>query len=201
MAEPSTLTSLKNKIMKKNVLVFGLISGAVVSLTMAISMISLSKNHKCELGNGTMVIGYLSMLVAFSLIYVAVKNYRDKQNGGLISFGKAFTMGLFIALIASTMYVIVWAFVYHYFMPDFMDRYAAQMIESAKATANAAELQVKIAEMDKYKEMYKNPLFFALMTYAEILPVGLLVSLITGFILKRKEVENGKWKVVSCSSK
>lgn len=197
MAQPSTLTSLKNKIMKKNVLVFGLIAGVVVSVTMAIGMITLSKTHKCEMGNGSMVIGYLSMLVAFSLIYVAVKNFRDKQNNGLISFGKAFSMGLFISLIASTMYVITWAFVYHFYMPDFMDKYAAQMIESAKATANAAEVQAKIAEMDKYKELYKIPLFFALMTYAEILPIGLLVSLITGLILKRKEVENGKWKVES----
>ena len=188
MAEPSTLTSLKNKIMKKNVLVFGLIAGVVVSLTMAVGMITMSKTHKCEMGTGSMVIGYLSMLVAFSLIYVAVKNFRDKQNGGLISFGKAFKMGLFISLIASTMYVIVWAFVYHFYMPDFMDKYAAQMIESAKATASAAEVQQKIAEMDKYKELYKSPLFFALMTYAEILPVGLLVSLITGLILKRREV-------------
>ena len=188
MAEPSTLTSLKNKIMKKNVLVFGLIAGVVVSLTMAVGMITMSKTHKCEMGTGSMVIGYLSMLVAFSLIYVAVKNFRDKQNGGLISFGKAFKMGLFISLIASPMYVIVWAFVYHFYMPDFMDKYAAQMIESAKATASAAEVQQKIAEMDKYKELYKSPLFFALMTYAEILPVGLLVSLITGLILKRREV-------------
>ena len=176
--------------MKKNVLVFGLISGAVVSLTMAISMITMSKTHKCEMGTGSMVIGYLSMLVAFSLIYVAVKNFRDKQNGGLISFGKAFKMGLFISLIASTMYVIVWAFVYHFYMPDFMDKYAAQMIESAKAAASPAEVQQKIAEMDKYKELYKSPLFFALMTYAEILPVGLLVSLITGLILKRREARS-----------
>ena len=138
------------------------------------------------MGTGSMVIGYLSMLVAFSLIYVAVKNYRDKQNSGLISFGQAFKMGLYISLIASTIYVITWAFVYHFYMPDFMEKYGAQMIETAKATATAAEVQKKIAEMDKFKELYKSPFFFTLMTYAEILPVGLLVSLITGFILKKK---------------
>ena len=119
--------------MKKNVLVFGLISGLVVSTLMAISMVTMYNNPDAGHGGGSMIIGYLSMLVAFSLIFVAVKNYRDKQNGGVISFGKAFKIGLLIALIGSTMYVIMWALLYNFYMPDFMDRYCAQMIENAKA--------------------------------------------------------------------
>ncbi|MBP6686430.1 MAG: DUF4199 domain-containing protein [Lacibacter sp.] len=172
--------------MKKNVLVFGLISGLVVSTIMAISMITMYKNPNADHGVGSMIIGYLSMLVAFSLIYVAVKNYRDKQNGGVISFGKAFKMGLLIALIGSTMYVIMWSIVYNFYMPDFMDRYCAQMIENAKTTSTPAELQKLTEQMNSQKEMYKSPLFFVLFTYIEILPVGLLVSVITALILKRK---------------
>jgi Protein of unknown function (DUF4199) len=172
--------------MKKNVLVFGLISGLVVSIVMGINMVIMSKSANADHGAGSMVIGYLIMLVAFSFIFVAVKNYRDKQNGGVISFGKAFKMGLLIALIASTMYVIMWALLYNFYMPDFMDKYSAKMIEEARATSAPAELQKVIDEMNGYKEMYKNPLFFALFTYMEILPVGLLVSLVTALILKRK---------------
>lgn len=176
----------KNNLMKKNVFVFGLISGLIVSLIMSISMLTYSKHPELEMGSGAMIVGYLSMLVAFSLIYVAVKNFRDKKNNGFISFGKAFLIGLYITLIASTMYVIVWAFVYHNYMPDFMEKYTAHMLESAKATATPAELQEKTAEMARYKELYKSPVFFTLMTYAEILPVGLLVSLITGLILMKR---------------
>ena len=172
--------------MKKNVLVFGLISGLVVSTIMAISMIYMNNNPEAKMGIGSMIIGYLSMLVAFSLIFVAVKNYRDKQNGGVISFGKAFKMGLLIALIGSTMYVIMWSIVYNFYMPDFMDKYCAQMIESAKATSTPAELQKLTEQMNTQKEMYKNPLFFVLFTYFEILPVGLIVSLVTALILKKK---------------
>ncbi len=172
--------------MKKNVLVFGLISGLVVSTIMSISMLTINNNPEIELGNTAMIVGYLSMLVAFSLIYVAVKNFRDKQNNGVISFGKAFGMGLLITLIGSTIYVIVWAFIYNLYMPDFMDKYWAQMQKAAQASGSAAEIQETTAEMVKYKELYKNPFFFTLITYAEILPVGLLVSLITALILKRK---------------
>ena len=173
--------------MKKNVLVFGLISGLVVSTLMAISMVTMYNNPNAGHGGGSMIIGYLSMLVAFSLIFVAVKNYRDKQNGGVISFGKAFKIGLLIALIGSTMYVIMWALLYNFYMPDFMDRYCAQMIENAKPTSSPAKIQELTEQMNTQKEMYKNPLFFVLFTYFEILPVGLIVSLVTALILRRKQ--------------
>ncbi len=173
--------------MKKNVVVFGLIAGAIVSAVMAVSMVAYAASPEMKLGNGSMVIGYLSMLVAFSMIYVAIKNFRDKQNGGTISFGKAFKIGFFIALIGSTMYVIVWAFIYHFYLPNFMELYADNAIKQAAKTSTPTEMQAMKDEMTKYKELYKSPLFFTLMTYAEILPVGLLVSLIAALILKRKE--------------
>ncbi len=174
--------------MKKSVLVFGLISGLIVSALMAISMIYMYNNPNANHGAGSMVVGYLSMLVAFSLIFVAVKNYRDKQNGGVISFGKALKIGCLIALIGSTMYVIMWAFLYNFYMPDFMEKYCAQMIENAKATSTPAKLQQLTEQLNTQKEMYKNPLFFVLFTYFEILPVGLIVSLICASLLRRKIV-------------
>jgi hypothetical protein len=172
--------------MKKNVIVFGLISGLVASSVMAISMIYMANNPEQKAGTGSMVVGFLSMIIAFSLIFVAVKTYRDKQNGGVVSFGKAFQMGLLIALIGSTMYVITWALVYNLYMPDFMDRYADAIIANAKEST-PAELQKVTAEAQKYKEMYKNPVTFTLMGYMEILPVGIIVSLISALILKRKK--------------
>ena len=172
--------------MKKNILVFGLIAGLAVSLFMGISMTVMYNNPGADHGVSSMLIGYLSMLVAFSFIFVAVKNYRDKQNGGVISFGKAFTMGLLIALIGSTMYVITWAFLYNFYMPDFMERYCAQMIENAKPTSTPAKIQELTEQLNTQKEMYKSPVYFTLFTYFEIFPVGLLVSLIAALILKRK---------------
>jgi hypothetical protein len=173
--------------MKKVVLTYGLIAGLVVSAFMATSMTIYHNNPDWEGGTGAMIVGYLSMLISFSMIYVAVKTYRDKYNNGVISFGKAFRIGLFIALIASTMYVISWALVYNFIMPDFMDKYAAGVLKDT--TLSPAEVQAKSAEMAKYKEMYKNPVFFALFTYMEILPVGIVVSLIIALILKRKATQ------------
>jgi hypothetical protein len=173
--------------MQRIILVFGLLSGAIVSLVMSISMLTIYQNPSLSSGSGSMIVGYLSMLIAFALIYVAVKKYRDQHNNGVISFGRAFSIGLFITLIASTLYVVTWAVVYHVFIPDFMDIYTAQMVEAA-ANGTPKEMEQTAAQVKQYKELYQSPLFFALMTYAEILPVGLIVSLITAAVLKRRSV-------------
>jgi hypothetical protein len=118
---------------------------------------------------------------------VAVKNSRDKYNGGFISFGKALKIGLLITLVASTIYVVVWMIDYYYFIPDFFDKYAAHILTKLKASgASAAEMQKQAAAIQGYRQMYQNPLFNALFTYLEILPVGVVVSLISAFALKRR---------------
>jgi hypothetical protein len=171
--------------MKKNVIVFGGISGLIVATIMAISMAIYSGNgHNFDYG---MLVGYASMLLAFSFVFIGIKNYRDKYNNGLVTFGQAFKTGLFISLIASTMYVITWLVEYYFFIPDFMDQYAQHMLDKAKESGVSAEEMTKTAaEMNHYKELYKSPVMVILFTYMEILPVGLLVTLISALILKRK---------------
>jgi hypothetical protein len=172
--------------MKKTVIVYGLIAGVIVSAFMATSMAICYKNPAIIIGNTGMIVGYLAMLIGFSMIFVAIKNYRDKYNNGFISFGRAFKIGFLISLIASTIYVLVWGIEFNFFMPDFMERYIGHIEQQARTSANSAELQREAAEMAKYKDMYKNPVFFALFTYAEILPVGLLVTLVSALILRRR---------------
>lgn len=170
--------------MKKTVLTYGLIAGLIVTAMMVYStwMCMRSEDFK-----PSMVLGYAGMLLAFSFVFIGIKNYRDKHNQGIISFSKAFKIGLYISLIASTLYVVTWLIEYYTFFPDFMDKYTEFVLKDAKADgASDAELGEKAAEMAKFSERYKNPIFVVLITYAEILPLGILISLISAFILKRK---------------
>lgn len=170
--------------MKKIILTNGLISGFIVSVFLLGSMAYCYSSNNF---NGSMVVGYSAMILAFSFVFVGVKNFRDKENDGIISFGKAFQIGFLIALIGSTMYVITWMVDFYFFIPDFMDKFCTQAIETAKANgATTAEIKAQTAEMETYKEMYKNPFGVIFLTYVEILPVGLVVSLIVALILKRK---------------
>src|SRR4051812_22246052 len=173
--------------MKKNIITYGLIAGIIVSILMLITTNYISH---CE-GNvdydTSMLIGYASMLIAFSLVYVGIRNYRDKYNGGVISFGKAFKTGMMIVLIASTIYVVAWLIDYFYFIPDFIEKYSAHELEKLKVSgASQIQIDKQTKAMAGFARMYQNPFFNAMMTYVEILPVGLIVTLISSLILKRK---------------
>jgi len=170
--------------MKKNVWIFGLVSGLIVTAMMVYSVAKCYSDANFE---GNMVLGYAAMLLAFSTIFIAIKNFRDKYNGGVISFGKAFRIGLYITLIASTIYVLVWLVEYYMFVPDFMDKYTAHMIKVKQDSgASLQEIQKETSKLASMQEMYKNPLFVVLFTYFEILPIGLVVTLISALILKKK---------------
>ncbi|MEN0007995.1 DUF4199 domain-containing protein [Flavobacterium nitrogenifigens] len=170
--------------MRKIILTYGLIGGAVVALFMVCST-SLAHGGSFE---HSMFLGYTGMLIANAFVFLGVKNYRDNQNDGVITFGKAFKIGMFISLIAATVYVGVWLVEYYCFMPDFMDKYASAMQKTwQKENLPLAEIKAKTEEMKMYMELYKSPIWVILLTYMEILvPIGLLVPVISALILKRQ---------------
>jgi len=175
--------------MTKTILVFGAISGVIISTFMGISMAVMScGSGDADGGMGSMIIGFSAMAVAFSFIFVGVKNFRDKQNGGTISFGKGFLLGLMISLVASTLYVLTWAVEFHFFMPDFMDKYSAMQVKQVQESGISGEaLDKALKGIETASYNYKHsPFFFAMYTYMEILPVGILITLISALILKRK---------------
>ena len=131
--------------------------------------------------------GFASMIVALSTVFLGIKKYRDVYLNGVISFGKAFLIGLYISLIASTMYVLTWTVISDLYMPNFMENYVeAQLNAFEQTAATAEEISQKREELNAMAESYKNPVIKALYTYMEIFPVGLLITLISSLILKRK---------------
>lgn len=168
--------------MKKSILTYGVIAGLIVSSLMLITFSGSGVN--LEYGH---LIGYSTMILAFATIFVAIKTQRDKHLGGKINFSKAFKIGLGISLIASLCYVITWMIMSETVAKDFMAQYYQHAIENLNnSSLTPGEIEEKIAQMDKMQEMYKNPVYKIGITFLEIFPVGLLVSLIAAFILKRK---------------
>ncbi|HEX2627544.1 MAG TPA: DUF4199 domain-containing protein [Chitinophagaceae bacterium] len=177
--------------MKKNILIYGLIAGVIVSTIMLFIVNYISHCEGSVDYNTSMLLGYASMLVAFSLVFIGIRNYRDKYNGGVIRFGKAFKIGLMMTLIASTVYVAAWLVNYYFFNPDFFERYTAQEIANLKASgATQTKIDEETTEMTNMVKNLKNPIFHAAMTYLEILPVGLIVTLISALVLKKKPANN-----------
>ena len=174
--------------MKTIVLVFGLISGALMA---AFMFATLPLMHKIGLDKGA-IVGYTSMVLAFMLIFFGIRSYRENVGAGAITFGRAFVIGILIAVISSICYVIAWEIIYHFFMPDFFEKYAALVIEKARASgATAQAIQAKQQELQQFEQLYNSNLFVNFgMTFLEPFPVGLIITLISAAILRKKKASS-----------
>jgi hypothetical protein len=167
--------------MLKKILSYGLASGLIVGIPLSAISIAMNGHGLLEYG---MLIGYTTMLVALSLVFMAIKHQRDEEQGGVIGFWPAFGLGLGISFVASVVYVLSWETAVAITHMDFASTYAHALIEQQKAKGTSGEALVKfIAEMEQFKTDYANPLFRLPMTFIEIFPVGVLVSLASAGLL------------------
>lgn len=174
--------------MKRNIWILGLILGAALSFNIFFAVYMCYNKPEFD---GNAIVGFAVMIVVFSLTFFRIRNFRDKQLHGVITFGNALKTGALIVLVASTLYVLVWLFCYYLFVPDFIDKYIAHALnQAAREGASVSELASKTQEMEKFRGMYRNPIMVILLTYMEVLPVGLVVALVSAFVLKRKSKDH-----------
>lgn len=171
--------------MKRIVVTYGVISGVIVICSIMLSL-SLSDNEQSWIN--LEYLGYLIMLVALSVIFVAIKRYRDQELGGVITFGTAVMIGLGISVVAGVVYVAIWEFYLAQTNYAFIDDYVDSVIAAKEAEGIvAAELENIVTDMETLRRQYAKPAFRLPMTFLEIFPVGLLITLISAAILRKKE--------------
>jgi hypothetical protein len=169
--------------MKKTVFTFGLIAGVIISVLMGGSLLIANRIGSRH----SMILGYTIMVASFLLVYFGIRSYRDNTLAGQISFGRAFACGLLITLITCVCYVAMWEILYFNFMPHFMDSYfAAQIHRIQHAGLDPATTAAQVAAIRRSQQLYQNPLVNIAYTFMEPLPVGLLITLLSAAILRRK---------------
>jgi len=167
--------------MFRKILAYGAIAGLIVGIPLS-AMVVTMKGHEMHYG---MLIGYATMLVALSTVFVAIKRHRDIDLGGVIGFWPAFGLGLGISFVAGIIYVLAWETTVALTHLDFASGYAKIMIEQKKANGvTGAALAKFTAEMEQFKVQYANPFYRLPMTFIEIFPVGVLVSLVSAGLLR-----------------
>ena len=163
-------------------LIYGAIAGVVIIAVMLAGMVMSG-------GAGSVVQGYLTMLVVLSLIFVGIKRYRDKDLGGVIKFLPALGLGVGIAAVAGVFYVLSWEASLH--MTDFawMESYKESAIAGYEAKGlTGDELADKVAALEAMMANYTNPLIRIPITFTEIFPVGVLVALVSAALLRNPKV-------------
>ena len=169
--------------MKRTVLTFGLISGAILS---AMMLATLPFLDRIGFDRGE-IIGYTSMVVAFLLIFFGVRSYRDNVAGGTVGFGRALAVALLISVVASLCYVATWEVIYYKVAPDFGTKYQAHLLDKARKNGESEEaIARRKVELDGFLELYRNPAINVAITFLEPLPVALVVSLVSAGVLSRR---------------
>lgn len=170
--------------MKKTVLIFGFISGVISAAMMLIAM-RFTDQIGWDKGE---IIGYTTIVLSALLIFFGVRSYRENVAGGRLTFGRGFAVGILISLISCACYVGTWELIYYKWMPDFADKYAAHMVERAKASGATQQKVDEITrQASQFKQAYNNPLYNVAMTFMEVFPIGLLVTVVSAALLRRKQ--------------
>jgi len=168
------------------ILRYGVIAGVIVAIPLLWNWLAMTPDDKPITG---MLFGYLIMLVSLTMVFVGMKAYRDMVLGGVVRFMPAFAVGLGISAVASLFYVVSWEICMAYSSWDFIGHYKTAMIEAATVKgATPEQMQKAVADAESFATMYRNPLIRMPMTFLEIFPVGLLISLISAAVLRNPRV-------------
>jgi hypothetical protein len=166
--------------MARIIFIYGLVAGLII-IAGIIGTVALAGDQP----HGNVWLGYLIMLLGMSAVFLGVKRYRDHERGGVIRFLPALGVGLAIALLASLAYVLVWEIYLAATDYAFMDQYITATLEARRAEGLSGEAYRQLEA--SHREMavaYQSPLYRLPMTFAEIFPVGLLVSIVSAILLR-----------------
>ena len=166
--------------MARIIIVYGLVAGLII-IAGVIGTIAIEGGEP----HGNVWLGYLIMLLGMSAVFMGVKQHRDRHNGGVIKFLPALGVGLGIALFASLAYVLVWEAYLAATDYAFMDQYIAATLEARRAEGLSGQAYRDLeTQMREMAVAYQSPLFRLPMTFVEIFPVGVLVSLVSAALLR-----------------
>ena len=172
--------------MKKIVITYGVISGLITG-GLSLATMPLFEKGTLNFDNGALV-GYTGMVIALSLVFFGIKSFRDNQTNGSVSFGKGFLIGISITMVASVFYALAWEISYAKMGERFVQQWTSHELEKLQAGGATEEVIEKAKdEWKNFGELYKNPLIRFGMTLFEILPVGLIISLLSAALLRKKE--------------
>ena len=169
--------------MKRTVLTFGLMSGAIA---VGMRLVIVPFIGRVSFGSLT-ALGVTAFAISFVMVFVGILSYREHVGGGTITFGRAFKAGILTTLVSCVIFAISWELIQRNFLPDLLERHSSYEMEQARAAgATPEQLSAMVQENQQFIEMYKNPLIRFASSMMEAFPVGLLMTLLSAWILKKR---------------
>ncbi|GAA4275270.1 DUF4199 domain-containing protein [Aquimarina gracilis] len=172
--------------MKNTVIRYGVLSAiAICALNLAGWFLGKNLDYSTQ-----EVIGYTGIVVALVFVFFGIKHYRDKENNGSVTFGKALLIGVLISLIASLAFGILDVIYIKYIDPNFVTEYYAHHVEQMRSSLSEAEFKVEFEKLEAQKEMFSNTFMNFFLMFTTVLIIGFIISLLSALILQRKPLQS-----------
>jgi hypothetical protein len=172
----------KKNSMKKTVFRYGIISFAALC---ALGLINYLASIKIPNYNGA-IGGYISILLSSIFIYFGIKQFRDKENGGFVSYKQAFLVGILIVIfpsLANGLYNVIYV---KFIDPGFIDKYYDLAIQNMKVQLPPDQFQVKLQSLESERTTFKNPYLQFIMMFLTVFFIGVIVTAISSLVLCKK---------------
>jgi len=176
--------------MTKTVLTFGILSGLIIA-ALVWTTATLADRDAIAFERLD-IVGYASMLIALTMVFFGIKSYRDKVGKGTITFWKGVQVGFLISLISAFLYwggAISYGIVNPNFEANFIRKFTDLKVNKpAEQGAPQAQIDKAKSEVEMMQTLFKNPVLFFLVCLMEMLPVGIVVTLISAALMRRREL-------------
>lgn len=167
--------------MKKFIIRYGLLS-LLFAAAIFLIMLVVGKGFSFKTQE---VLGYVSIISSLSFVFFGIKQYRDKENGGVISFGKALGVGMLITLFVALGFAII-DYIYTAFInPDFAQQYLDYSLSELEKTLSGEEL-IKAKEKARQQMESFGSGVGALFMFGIVTVIGFIISLISSLFLQKK---------------
>ena len=167
---------------------YGLLAGLILVVVGLLVHLSGMVDYTNQGGASNWIVNLLNWGITVAAIVMAVKQHRDEDLGGFISFGRSFRVGFLVTLVIAVV-SMVWGYIFFSFVePGLIEEILAasreQMIEQQGMSEEQAEQGLKMMSW-----MF-TPVMMSLMGGIFSVIAGVIFSLIVGAFMKREHPAN-----------
>ena len=126
---------------------------------------------------------WLNLLILFLGLFIGTMQFRNKVNGGYLSFGEGFKTGFLTVLLITAITLIATIIDMEFLHPDFIDKILAQSRDSMNKGMTEDQIEIGM----HYTKMWTTPLMIILFTIIGSIIGGAIFSLITAALCTRKK--------------
>lgn len=157
-----------------------IIALAIIVFSLILFLLNLAKGSGLE---------YLSYLILLAGLFLAQINFRNKYQGGFITYGKAFTLGMLTSIFLSVIMGIYTYIFFQYIDPGAMEE-AMTIVEQKMMDQGLSDMQIEegMAIAGKFQSVGMYTVFAIVGNFL----IGMIFSLITAIFVKKEDTEFGQ---------